>query len=138
MGQYVMPRAFSVEALTASFAAAKQAAKPDALSAGGWVRLALCDSMSGGKPYAVACRSLKDGRIQFGCSCKHWIYRCQTTGQLCKHQQAVLCGGLTPMTESGSVGIKWYQSGETFLSVLAQKVLDARVNRHVASQKKAA
>jgi hypothetical protein len=132
---YVMPSMFTVAALTAAFYAAKDAATPDAQKGGGWVRLATCDSMSGGEPYAVAVRGLKDGRIQIGCACKNWIFRCQKTGQLCKHQQAVLCGGLTPCTETGTVKINWYTSGETFLATLAAKVMEEKVTRHMPKKK---
>jgi len=131
MASYVMPAMFTTKALTCAALAAKAAVTPDSKSGGGWTRLALCDSMSGGEPYAVATRTLKDGRIQVGCSCKHWVYRLQSTGQLCKHQQAVLCGGLTDRTESGAVFITWYAAGEAFLMTLAQQVMQEKVAKHL-------
>lgn len=135
MGHYVMPRAFTTKAMEAAMKAAEVVSPGKGHS---WLRLAVCDSMSGSKPYAIAVRSLKDGRVQFGCECKHWRFRLQGTGMLCKHQQAVLCGGLTPLTESGTVNLAWYDAGAAFLKALSQAVMDERVSRHVSTVRKAA
>ena len=42
-------------------------------------------------PYKIAIRRVKTQRgFQFSCGCKHWIFRCNKEGTLCKHQQAFL------------------------------------------------
>jgi len=124
---YVMPAIFSKAAMTAACCAAQTTAK---VTGGKWAPLATVQG-SAAKPYTIAVRPLNDGRIQFSCGCPHWRFRCQTAGLLCKHQQAVLAGGLL----GGNLPeIKWFKAGQQFLTTLAKVTMQQRVARHVAAQ----
>lgn len=119
---YVAPRTFPVAALSIALATASEVATPESEKGGGWLRLASVASMSGGKPYAIGARALADGRVQIGCSCPHWKFRCQTSGDWCKHQSAFFMGGLTPKSESGKVKVWFTDGGKAFLTSLAASV----------------
>ena len=129
---YVMPAVFSKVAMAAAAVAAKNCGDEAAQSGGGWTRLAL-GTGSASAPYVIAIRPLKDGRTQFACGCPHWKFRCQSSGLLCKHQQAVLCGGLLG---ADLPEIQWYAAGETFLTVLAHVTMQKKIAAHI--KKKAA
>lgn len=133
---YNVPRTFSTSALTA----AAKAAHATPTAAGGesdteWCRLASVASMSGSKPYAISVRRLLDGRVQLGCSCPHWKFRCQTNGVYCKHQEAFFMGGLTPKTESGKVKVWFADAGKNFIKALAEVTTMEKAAR--AASKKA-
>jgi hypothetical protein len=124
---YTMPSLFSKTAMTTACCAVK---KQDGSKEGAWTRLAHV-SGSAAEPYVIAVRALKDGRIQFACGCPHWKFRCQSAGLLCKHQQAVLAGGLL----GGNLPeIKWTKEGQLFLTTLAKATMEQRVARHVAAK----
>lgn len=124
---YKIPAIFSVSALKAAHSAAADTTSLQ--SQGGWTQLAFVQG-SAAKPYTIAARSLKDGRTQFACGCPHWRFRCQSSGMLCKHQQAVLCGGLLG---DKPADIQWTKAGGVFLTTLATVTMEQRVARHVVA-----
>ena len=108
-------------AVKAAMSMAREVATPESLTQGGWIRIGKVASMTDpSKSYQVAIRpTATEKGFQFGCSCPHWIHRCNKNGTTCKHQDAVLATGVTPKTPSGKVKVWWNLSGEAFVQALA-------------------
>jgi hypothetical protein len=80
--------------LEEAFQAADAVATSAGRTRGGWVGLCKVQG-SGSDPYKVAIRRVSSERqFQFGCACKHWIFRCNKDGSLCKHQQDFLANAV--------------------------------------------
>lgn len=102
----------------AAFEAANAVSTQYGRSRGGYIRLARVAG-SGAEPYVIAVRRLKNGTIQFGCGCPNWIYKRQSSGTLCKHQESVLTGGLN---HKGKAKVWYYKAGGAFVEVLGLEV----------------
>lgn len=112
---YVEQSVFTRAQMKLALETAREASTENGKSRGGWVRLTRVQG-SAADPYVVAVRELKDGRIQFGCDCAHWKFRCNKAGNLCKHQQASLTGGHPK--PGAPLHVWWYKAGEAFVSCL--------------------
>ncbi len=76
------------EILTPAFNAADAIADGSHRTRGGYVALG---AVQGSDTYKIAIRPVKTERgFQFACGCKHWIFKCNKAGTLCKHQKAFL------------------------------------------------
>jgi len=126
--------ALGADILEDAYQAADAVATEEGRSRGGYIRLAKVDG-SGADPYVVAIRRVKTERgFQFACGCKHWIYRCNKAGTLCKHQKAYLADAIE------NPGKFWmYQAGVSFAASIAaqlEPMIDTAVSKHTADEVK--
>lgn len=111
---YEPPIGLDGELMHVAFEAADAVSSERGRSRGGYIRLGRVAG-SAAEPYVIAVRMLKSGKVQFGCGCPDWKFRRQSNGTLCKHQQAVLTGG---MSRKGSHRVWYYKAGVAFVEQL--------------------
>lgn len=114
---YVPWEGASMEKQIAAFEAADATSTDYGRKRGGYVRLARVTGSE--KPYVIAARRMEDGNVQFTCSCPNWIYRRQSSGTLCKHQESLLTGG---DNHRGHNRVWPYKAGEAWTAALGKKV----------------
>ena len=123
------------DVLENAFQAADMVATETGRTRGGYVGLCKVQG-SASDPYKVAIRRVKTERqFQFSCGCRHWIYRCNKAGTLCKHQKDFLANAIV------NPGKFWmYEAGVVFAQSVAEQLapmVETAVGNHTSNEKAA-